>query len=55
MRSPLPPENAANLFNVNYISTALTEPRNGYPSTLRTIESYMGETRRVGLTASVKF
>lgn len=46
---------ATNLFDKSYVSTALTQPRNGYPSTLRTIEAYLGERRRAGVTVSAKF
>ena len=44
-----------NLFDKNYVSTALTQPRNAYPSTLRTVEAYMGEGRRGGVTVTAAF
>lgn len=44
-----------NVFDETYVATALTQPRNAYPTVLRTIEAYLGDGRRAGVTLTAKF
>lgn len=46
---------ANNLFNVTYVSNSFNQPRAGYPFAFSVAERYLGETRRIGLSASAKF
>ncbi|MEX6724942.1 TonB-dependent receptor [Parapedomonas caeni] len=46
---------ANNLFNKTYVGNAIAQPRSGVPFTFSVPEIYLGEKRRVGLTAGVKF
>jgi iron complex outermembrane recepter protein len=46
---------ANNLLNEKYVQNSINQPRIGFPFTLVIPEIYLGETRRVGVTASYKF
>lgn len=44
-----------NIFNVLYTSNSIAQPRAGYPFAFSIPEIYLGESRRIGVTASAKF
>jgi iron complex outermembrane recepter protein len=44
-----------NIFNVAYVQNSINQPRAGYPSAFSLPEVYLGEGRRFGVTAGVKF
>ena len=46
---------ANNVFDKAYVSNSFNQPRAGYPTVFSVAERYLGETRRVGLTANAKF
>ena len=46
---------ATNLFNEKYVANSINQPRAGLPFTYSINEIYLGETRRIGLTAAVRF
>ncbi|WP_185965169.1 TonB-dependent receptor [Glacieibacterium frigidum] len=46
---------ANNLFDKKYISNSINQPRAGVPFAFSVPEVYLGETRRVGVTATVKY
>ncbi len=46
---------ANNLFDKAYVQNAINQPRIGAPFTFSIPEIYLGETRRIGLTGTVKF
>jgi iron complex outermembrane receptor protein len=44
-----------NLFDVAYTANAISQPRAGIPFAFFPFETYLGETRRMGVTAGFKF
>lgn len=46
---------ANNLFDVDWVQNSINQPRAGFPSAFSLPEIYIGEGRRFGLTASVKY
>lgn len=46
---------ATNLFNESYAANSINQPRAGLPFSYSLNEIYLGEERRIGLTASVRF
>ena len=46
---------ANNLFNKAYVQNSINQPRIGAPFAFSVPEIYLGETRRIGITGSVKF
>ncbi len=46
---------ANNLFDKTYVANAIGQPRAGYPFVFSIPEIYLGERRRMGVTATVKF
>lgn len=46
---------ATNLFNESYVANSINQPRAGLPFSYSLNEIYLGEERRIGLTASVRF
>lgn len=46
---------ANNLFDVSYVANSINQPRAGYPFVFSVPEMYLGETRRIGVTASARF
>lgn len=46
---------ANNLFNVAYVQNAINQPRIGAPFAFVIPEIYLGESRRIGITGTVKF
>ena len=46
---------ATNLFDKSYVANSINQPRAGFPFTYSLNEIYLGESRRIGLTASVRF
>lgn len=46
---------ANNLFDETYVANSINQPRAGFPSVYSIPEIYLGEGRRIGLTASASF
>ena len=46
---------ANNLFDVGYVSNSINQPRAGVPFAFSVPEIYLGETRRIGITAAARF
>ncbi|WAC22319.1 TonB-dependent receptor [Blastomonas sp. SL216] len=46
---------ANNLLDETYVQNAINQPRAGFPSAFSIPEAYLGERRRFGVTAGVKF
>jgi iron complex outermembrane receptor protein len=46
---------ANNIFDKNYVVNSINQPRAGYPFAYSIPEVYLGEGRRVGVTATAKF
>lgn len=44
-----------NIFNKKYVQNSINQPRIGFPFAFVIPEIYLGETRRMGITGSVKF
>ncbi len=44
-----------NLTDEKYIANSISQPRGGYPLAFSTGENYLGEARRFGLTATIKY
>lgn len=44
-----------NVFDTKYVVNSIVQPRAGLPITLQVPELYLGETRRFGISAGVKF
>ncbi|WP_081590397.1 TonB-dependent receptor [Blastomonas sp. AAP53] len=44
-----------NLFDKAYVQNSISQPRAGFPSAFSIPEIYLGEGRRIGITAGVKF
>lgn len=46
---------ANNLLDKSYVQNSISQPRAGFPSAFSIPEIYLGERRRIGVTAGVKF